>query len=125
MLPQPFKEATTVNDNKEMEKAYADLGGTKLRVMHPLDVADKFSFMQVKGAIRAKLAPFGHFQTGISITAPLYVPPFNLHACDEIALPAGMGYMIDKDDFLVNMHWRGFVLVVDGFCTYEEKARRV
>mmetsp|Transcript_19811 Transcript_19811/g.24487 ORF Transcript_19811/g.24487 Transcript_19811/m.24487 type:complete len:141 (+) Transcript_19811:282-704(+) len=28
-----------------------------------------------------------------------------------------------KDDY--NMHWRGFVIVLDGECTYEEKARRV
>jgi len=23
------------------------------------------------------------------------------------------------------MHWRGFVIVLDGICTYEEKARRI
>ena len=65
-----------------------------------------------------RLASFGRFQTGTSIQAPLFVPHHNPDACDDMTVPEHM-----KDT--INAEWHGFVIVKDGGCTWEEKARRV
>ena len=113
MIDAPLNEKMNA-----MTSSYASQGGTKLRIVHPFNALEDFEFMGTKGAIRAALAPFGHFQTGISITAPLYLPAVGQHGCSDMKLPEEM-----SDSY--NMHWNGFVIVLDGICTYEEKARRV
>lgn len=43
------------------ETNYNNQGGTKLRLTHPVELINEFDYQNVKGAIRAALAPFGHF----------------------------------------------------------------
>ena len=68
------------------EDAYASLGGTKLRLVHPNSAVDDFDFMDAPGAIRATLAPFGRFQTGISMQAPVYKNPLGIYGCEDLKI---------------------------------------
>ena len=65
------------------------------------------------------MARFGKFQTGVSIQAPVFVPKNNRAGClDDFEFEQEMA---DKYD----LHMKGFVLLEDGVCTYEAKARNV
>jgi len=50
--------------------------------------------------------------------APLFFPPVATNACSDMKLPEHL-------QTKYNMDWHGFVIVLDGVCTWEEKARRV
>ena len=113
-----YDEDGKMNPVVAAELRYRNSGGTKLRLIKPQDKIADFDFMGAHGAIRTHLAPFGKFQTGITFKAPLYFPPIGSHGCSEMTLPK-------EFEGQFNMHWRGFVMVLDGECTYEEKARRV
>ena len=78
----------------------------------------KFNYKGTLGAINAELAKFGRFQTGTSIQAPLFYPHIETDGCKDMVSPDHI-----KEGY--NMDWRGFVILQDGGCTYEEKARRV
>lgn len=100
------------------DTAYSQITGTKLRLVHPSDAVKNFNYSGATGAISVKLAKFGRYQTGTSIQAPLYYPPVGIDACREMTPPDNI-----KENF--NMQWQGFVIVHEGGCTYEEKARNV
>ena len=96
-------------------------GGAKLRLMHPSSAVGTFNHMNATGALDVRIAHFGRFQTGTSITAPLFysvVDEDGWDGCDDT--------MIDEDEENISdINFKGFVLVKDGGCTYEEKARNV
>ena len=79
---------------------------------------ETFNHLNATGALDVRIAHFGRFQTGTSIQAPLFYPPVAQDGC---------GDMRPSDDIKerYNMEWKGFVIVHDGGCTYEEKARNV
>ena len=95
------------------DSRYNQLGGTKLRLMHPSDSVAFFNYMSATGAIDVQLANFGRYQTGTSIQGPLFYPNVHKDACGEV---------LSENE---NFQWHGFVIVDDGNCTWEEKARNV
>ena len=109
-------------DGKPVDRAADDaivgseVLGSRLSVVHPVDVIKNFNYKGVEGGMNVKLAPFGRFQTGTSIQAPLFYPPVGIDGCSDMTSSQREKY---------NMYWKGFVLLLDGGCTYEEKARRV
>ena len=94
---------------------YTKQGGAKLHIMNPTMAVSKFKYKATPGAIRVDLANFGRFQTGTSIHGSLKYPPIGSDACDEMLL----------EDHILENYSHGFVLVDDGNCTWEEKARNV
>ena len=98
--------------------AYEYASHAKLRIMTPSTAVDKFNYKNATGALEVELAHFGRFQTGTSITAPLFYPPVAEDACGDMT-PS------DEVKETYNMEWKGFVIVKDGNCTFEEKARNV
>ena len=97
--------------------AYRFHGGTRLRLVHPTTALETFNYKGATGAIDVELAKFGRFQTGTSIVAPLFFPPLNFDGCNSM-----VAHHIATR---FNMEWKGFVILMDGGCTWEEKARRV
>lgn len=74
--------------------------------------------MGIEGELDVMIAHFGRFQTGTSIQAQLFYPPVVTDACKDMN-PS------DEVRQRHNMEWKGFVIVKDGQCTFEEKARNV
>jgi len=72
--------------------------------VHPVEAIKDFNYLDAKGALEVELAPFGRFQTGTTIQAPLYYPPVGLNGCTDMTPPE---HIADK----YNMHWKGFVIV--------------
>eukprot|EP00353_Schmidingerella_taraikaensis_P019384 CAMPEP_0185613236 /NCGR_PEP_ID=MMETSP0436-20130131/25959_1 /TAXON_ID=626734 ORGANISM="Favella taraikaensis, Strain Fe Narragansett Bay" /NCGR_SAMPLE_ID=MMETSP0436 /ASSEMBLY_ACC=CAM_ASM_000390 /LENGTH=145 /DNA_ID=CAMNT_0028247159 /DNA_START=106 /DNA_END=538 /DNA_ORIENTATION=- len=73
-----------------------------------------------RAAIDVELARFGRFQTGASIQAKLQVPESNFDGCEE--------YSTAEEALLKNQHslpLNRIVMLEDGGCTYEVKARHV
>lgn len=94
---------------------YEQMGGTKLRLIYPNDEnVNHFNYMGTVGALDVELANFGRFQTGTSIQAPVYYPKDTPMGCRVLDTTAAA-----KD----HAHHKGFVLVKEGDCTFEEKAR--
>ncbi len=58
----PVKSSTMSSDLD-----YKNMAGSKLRLMHPSDAVQDFNYLKATGAIETILAPFGRFQTGITI----------------------------------------------------------
>ena len=75
--------------------------------------------MGATGAIQVRLASFGRFQTGTTIQAPVYFPVNGNNGCNLSHLNIGKHMQKALDDDAK----RGFLLLLDGDCTYEEKAR--
>ena len=119
-------DTKTINDfgvpvdeefNQSMtDSAYDNTLGTKLKLVHPVNEVKEFLFRGATGAIQVELAKFGRFQTGTSIQAQLFAPPedFSIDGCSDLI-------DFDADN---NMNYHGFVILMDGGCTYEEKARK-
>jgi hypothetical protein len=68
-LDHLFSGSTSFSSKSTMAKdiEYKRSGGTKLRLIHPVESVSDFNFLQATGAIEVDLAPFGRFQTGITI----------------------------------------------------------
>ena len=75
--------------------------------------------MFTPGALEVSLAKFGKFQTGVNIQAPVYLPKMNYNGCDDDFQDDALHAYVQ--DFSMN----GFVLLEDGGCSYETKARNV
>ena len=75
--------------------------------------------MEATGALDVEIAHFGRFQTGTSIQAQLFYPPVVTNGCGDMTPPS------DDIKARYNMDWQGFVIVKDGQCSFEEKARNV
>lgn len=104
----------------KMKGSVEERDGTKLTVVHPPDAVEFFNHEGRAGGIEVELAKFGRFQTGTAIMAPLQVPEFNYDGCRE-------EFVADKA-LLSNFHvlpFNGIVMLEDGGCTFEEKARNV
>ena len=104
----------------EADISYDQTNSAKLRIVKPSTAVDKFNYKNATGAIEVRLAHFGRFQTGTSIQGPLFYPPFNTDGCEDIDLVPK-----ETTERLYNMDWKGFVIVKDGNCTFEEKARNM
>ena len=50
----------------------------------------------------------------------MFYPPSGTDACEDFS-----GHLDDKASVLYNKQWQGFVLIEDGGCSWEEKARWV
>ena len=113
-----------MTDFKEMANSiqadvkYDFASHAKLRIVTPSTIVDKFNYKGATGALEVQMAHFGRYQTGTSITAPLFYPPVAEDGCGDMTPTDEM-----KETY--NMEWKGFVIVKDGNCTFEEKARNV
>ena len=66
--------------------------------------------------MEVKLATFGQFPIGTTLKAPLYYLGEGVDGCSDLS---------SLDHSKAKTETKGFVLLHDGNCTYEEKARRV
>lgn len=80
---------------------------------------NKFKYRNVSGAIEAHLANFGRYQYGTSISAPLYLPARGEDGClqnlEEEWMYAAKNHLT----------FNGFVILPNGGCSFETKARNV
>ena len=90
--------------------------GAKLMIVQPGDVAEQFEYMHIPGALQVNLAKFGRYQTGTSIQAPLFFSKENPKGCNNDTLKSGSSRNKAGS-------YAGFLLMMDGDCTFEEKAR--
>ena len=88
---------------------YDRSGGTKLRLVHPPEAQEMFNYAGASGAFEVKLAPFGRFQTGTSIQAPVYMLRDGFNGCDET----------DMNDEKHVHGQGGFIFVWQEECTFE------
>ena len=51
----------SVMNSRLRHRAYDRMGGVKLNILHPNDVAEDFNYQSVSGAVEAHLANFGRF----------------------------------------------------------------
>ncbi len=122
MLPDnatPEQIMENIRETVELME-YENSDGTKLKLIQPSDKVKDFSYGNLRGGIKVKLAKFGRFQTGVSFNAPVFVPENNPTGCKDFLS------QVDKDDAdLYDLFMNGFVLLEDGECTWETKARNV
>ena len=79
-MKSPESQGPTFSDIAA-DHFYETQGGTKLRLVHPIDKVKDFNFQEATGALDVWLAPFGRFQTGVSIQGPVAIPEKDITGC--------------------------------------------